>query len=49
LFEKPNRKGLEFLVTLVELGKIKPVTKKTYPLKQTAEAMRMRRIIRMHG
>ena len=40
LAAKPNTKDLEFIIQLVEEGKIKPVIDRRYPLHETAEAMR---------
>ncbi len=40
LVAKPDAKDLEFIIKLVEEGKIKPVIKKRYPLSKTAEAVR---------
>ena len=40
LFAKSNQKDLEFIVKLVEDGKIKPVIEQRYPLAKTADAMR---------
>ena len=40
LAAKPNRKDLEFVIGLVEDGKIKPVIDRYYPLRETAEAVR---------
>ena len=39
LSSKPNVKDLEFIIKLVEEGKIKPVIEKRYPLNETFEAM----------
>ncbi|MHC1770318.1 MAG: NAD(P)-dependent alcohol dehydrogenase [Flexilinea sp.] len=39
LSSKPNVKDLEFIIKLVEEGKIKPVIEKRYPLNETSEAM----------
>lgn len=39
LILKPN-KDLEFLKTLFESGKVKPVIDKCYPLRETADALR---------
>lgn len=39
LAAKPNRKDLEFIIKLVEDGKIKPVIDRYYPLRETAEAV----------
>jgi NADPH:quinone reductase-like Zn-dependent oxidoreductase len=36
---KANRNDLEFLATLLENGKIKPVIDRKYPLDKTSEAM----------
>lgn len=40
LVAKPNTKDLEFLIKLVEDGKIKPVIDRRYPLCETAKAVR---------
>ncbi len=40
LMYKPNRKDLEFLLRLVDEGRIKPVIEKRFPLNQTADAVR---------
>jgi len=40
LFAKSNQKDLEFIVKLVEDGKIKPVIEQRYSLDKTADAMR---------
>jgi NADPH:quinone reductase-like Zn-dependent oxidoreductase len=40
LAAKPSVKDLEFIVNLVETGRIKPIIDRCYPLQQTAEAMR---------
>ncbi|MBN2795079.1 MAG: NAD(P)-dependent alcohol dehydrogenase [Clostridia bacterium] len=40
LAAKPDAKDLEFIIRLVEAGKIKPVIEKSYPLSETAEAVR---------
>jgi NADPH:quinone reductase-like Zn-dependent oxidoreductase len=40
LIAKPNAIDLEFIIKLVEAGKIKPVIERRYPLSETAEAMR---------
>ena len=40
LAAKPNRKDLEFIIKLVEDGKVKPVIDRHYPLHETAEAVR---------
>ncbi len=37
---KRSKKDLEFLKNLVEAGKVTPVIDRTYPLSQTAEAIR---------
>jgi NADPH:quinone reductase-like Zn-dependent oxidoreductase len=37
---KPNQADLEFLKDLVEAGKVTPVIDRTYPLSETADAMR---------
>lgn len=39
LSAKPTTKDLEFLIRLVEAGKIKPVIERRYPLSETAEAV----------
>lgn len=39
LIYTPN-KGLDFLIQLIEAGKVKPVVDRTYPLSQTADAFR---------
>ncbi len=39
LAAKPNRTDLEFLTSLLENGKIKPIIDRKYSLKQTADAM----------
>ncbi len=40
LSARPSSKDLEFLIKLVEEGKIRPIIDRTYPLAATAEAMR---------
>ncbi|MGA9397343.1 MAG: NAD(P)-dependent alcohol dehydrogenase [Anaerolineaceae bacterium] len=40
LAAKPNTKDLEYIIKLVEGGKVKPVIERRYPLHETAEAMR---------
>jgi len=40
LAAKPNPADLEFIIQLVEGGKVKPVIDRCYPLHETAEAMR---------
>jgi len=40
LAARPRRKDLEFIIQLVEDGRVKPVIERNYPLAQTAEAMR---------
>jgi NADPH:quinone reductase-like Zn-dependent oxidoreductase len=40
LAAKPDAKDLEFIIRLVEAGKINPVIERRYPLDETAEAMR---------
>jgi NADPH:quinone reductase-like Zn-dependent oxidoreductase len=40
LAAKPSTKDLEFIIKLVEEGKIKPVIDRRYPLHETAEAVR---------
>jgi len=40
LAAKPSTQDLEFVIKLVEAGKVKPVIDRVYPLPQTAEAMR---------
>ncbi len=40
LAAKISPKNLEFVIRLVEEGKIKPVIDRTYPLHQTAEAVK---------
>lgn len=37
---KPSRADLQFLTKLIEAGAVKPVIDRTYPLSQTAEAVR---------
>jgi NADPH:quinone reductase-like Zn-dependent oxidoreductase len=37
---EPNRKDLAFIIKLVEEGKLKTVIDRTYPLAETAEAMK---------
>jgi NADPH:quinone reductase-like Zn-dependent oxidoreductase len=37
---KPNTKDLAFVKGLIESGKLKPVIDRTYPLGETAEAIR---------
>lgn len=39
LSAKPNTNDLDFIIHLVEAGKIKPVIDRRYPLEQTAEAV----------
>jgi len=36
----PNRTNLDYLRELIDTGKLKPVIDKTYPIEQTAEALR---------
>ena len=40
LMHKPNANDLDFMKTLFETGKVKPVIAKRYPLSKAAEAMR---------
>lgn len=40
LAAKPNTKDLEFIIKLVEDGKVKPIIDRHYPLHETAEAVR---------
>jgi len=40
LAAKPNAKDLEFIIKLVQEGKLKPVIDRRYPLQETAEGMR---------
>jgi NADPH:quinone reductase-like Zn-dependent oxidoreductase len=40
LAAKPSAVDLEFIIKLVEDGKVKPVIDKTYPLEETSEAIR---------
>lgn len=40
LAAKPNTSDLEFIVKLVEEGKIKPIIERVYPLQETADAIR---------
>jgi len=40
LAAKPNIKDLEFIIKLVEDGKVKPIIDRHYPLHETAEAVR---------
>jgi len=40
LAAKPNTKDLEYIIKLVEGGKVKPVIDRHYPLQETAEAVR---------
>ena len=40
LAAKPSTKDLEFIIKLVEEGKVKPIIHRRYPLHETAEAMR---------
>ncbi len=40
LFAKQSTKDLEFVMKLVEEGKVKPIIDRRYPLDETAEAMR---------
>jgi NADPH:quinone reductase-like Zn-dependent oxidoreductase len=40
LATKPSTDDLEFLRNLIEAGKLKPIIDRTYPLSQTAEAIR---------
>jgi NADPH:quinone reductase-like Zn-dependent oxidoreductase len=40
LAAKPNVKDLEFIIKLVQEGKVKPVIDRRYPLQETPEAMR---------
>lgn len=37
---KPNAEDLDFVIKLVEEGKLKPVIDRRYPLAKTAEAIR---------
>jgi NADPH:quinone reductase-like Zn-dependent oxidoreductase len=40
LAAKPNTKDLEFIIKLVEDGKVMPVIDRRYPLHETVEAVR---------
>ena len=40
LTSKPNKADLQFLKQLIEAGKVTPVIDRTYPLSETADAMR---------
>src|SRR5438105_4346219 len=40
LTSKPNKADLQFLKQLIEAGKVRPVIDRTYPLSETADAMR---------
>jgi NADPH:quinone reductase-like Zn-dependent oxidoreductase len=40
LAAKPNTKDLEFIIKLVEDGKVKPIINRSYPLHETSEAMK---------
>lgn len=40
LAAKPNTKDLEFIIKLVQDGKVKPIIDRRYPLHETAEAVR---------
>jgi NADPH:quinone reductase-like Zn-dependent oxidoreductase len=40
LSAKPSTKDLEFIIKIVQEGKVKPVIDKTYPLEETAEAVK---------
>jgi NADPH:quinone reductase-like Zn-dependent oxidoreductase len=36
----PNAKDMDYLKDLIEVGKVKPVIDRSYPLSETREAMR---------
>jgi NADPH:quinone reductase-like Zn-dependent oxidoreductase len=40
LFAPPNQKDMDFLIELIEAGKVVPVIDRRYPLSEVAEAFR---------
>jgi len=40
VFSPPQQEDFKFLIELYEAGKLAPVLDKTYPLRETAEALR---------
>jgi 2-desacetyl-2-hydroxyethyl bacteriochlorophyllide A dehydrogenase len=49
LAAKPSAKDLEFVVKLVEAGKITPIVDRSYPLEETAQAVRYASAGHAHG